>query len=394
MGFAVDLIAAKSQAAPLLGSIRLLMWTIDRECVMSTGMSFFGDLAAERRLGGSGICFWIVRLERRWQLTDASLLVGPGAVWDWLGLNQRVMLISILSCVPVSQRRAEWGPEVVWHQPNKKNCIRIFAFPDLFISLLLFYVGTKLSSWVGHRAYRFPWDCLICPPLQKGEAVQSFHCFLLPQPGSHMTWHDPKLIWIPVTPMAAFFIRSLCFMPLFSSSVELPPSGGALSAFLACWGVKKKDKTKPLSWSQLVDVFHLEFVSLSHSVFIHSPPIWLGQRRAEEKPSTNIFLFHSKSTRTRDTLPSWQPWDCGRRGLCDGGRPAGNALNTPTVLQRRGAGKGEAWENTEASKQQPVTRSTTHTLHYCPDTITIHKGEKVPLTGPDTPKKRPTIKKE
>lgn len=177
-------------------------------------------------------------------------------------------------------------------------------------------------------------------------------------------------------------------MPPFSSSVELPPSGGALSAFLACWGVKKKDKTKPLSWSQLVDVFHLEFVSLSHSVFIHSPPIWLGPRRAEEKPSTNIFLFHSKSTRTRDTLPSWQPWDCGRRGLCDGGRPAGHALNTPTVLQRRGAGKGEAWENTEASKQQPVTRSTTHTLHYCPDTITIHKGEKVPLTGPDTPKKK------
>lgn len=260
---------------------------------------------------------------------------------DWIGgwCSSASCHVSLLHREQLSDAQRLFG----LNQTKKTTtCIRIFAFPDLFISLLLFYVGTKLSSWVGHRAYRFPWNCLICPPLQKGEAVQSFHCLLLPQPGSHMTWHDPKLIWIPVTPMPAFFIGSLCFMPPFSSSVELPPSGGALSAFLACWGVKKKGKTKPLSWSQLVDVFHLQFVSLSHSVFIHSLPIWLGPRRAEEKPSTNIFLFHSKSTRTRDTLPSWQPWDCGRRGLCDGGRPAGHALNTPTVLQRRGAGKGEA----------------------------------------------------
>lgn len=34
--------------------------------------------------------------------------------------------------------------------------------------------------------------------------------------------------------------------------------------------------------------------------------------------------------------------DRGRRGLCDRGRPAAIALNTPTVLQGKGAGKAEA----------------------------------------------------
>lgn len=69
--------------------------------------------------------------------------------------------------------------------------------------------------------------------------------------------------------------------------------------------------------------------------------------------------------------------DRGRRGLCDRGRPAALALNTPTVLQGKGAGKGEAWENTEASKQQPVTQTAAHTLQYCPHTVTMHKGGKV-----------------
>lgn len=71
--------------------------------------------------------------------------------------------------------------------------------------------------------------------------------------------------------------------------------------------------------------------------------------------------------------------DRGRRGLCDRGRPAALALNTPTVLQGKGAGKGEAWENTEASKQQPVTQTAAHTLQYCPHTVTMHKGGKVPV---------------
>lgn len=133
-------------------------------------------------------------------------------------------------------------------------------------------------------------------------------------------------------------------------------------------------------------------ISPSQSVFIHSLPLWLGQRRTKLFSSffssTNIFCFTQKHIHTY-IRHSHQlaALDCGRRGLCDWGRPAGHALNTPTVLQQRGAGKGEAWENTEASKQQPVTRPATHTLHYCPDTITIHKGGKVPVTGLDTPKK-------
>lgn len=194
-----------------------------------------------------------------------------------------------------------------------------------------------------------------------------------------MTW--PKVNLDSRNSNASFFYSFFVFYAPFMRRSFI-----SLSCLLRS---EEKRQNKTPSWSQLVDVFHLEFVSLAHSVFIHSPPIWSGLRRAEEKPSTNIFLFHSKSTRTRDTLPSWQPWDCGRRGLCDGGRPAGYALNTPTVLQRRGAGKGEAWENTEASKRQPVTRSTTHTLHYCPDTITIHKGKKSRSQAWTLPKKDP-----
>lgn len=71
--------------------------------------------------------------------------------------------------------------------------------------------------------------------------------------------------------------------------------------------------------------------------------------------------------------------DRGRRGLCERGRPAALTLNTPTVLQGKGAGKAEAWENTEASKQQPVTQTAAHTLQYCPHTVTMHKGGKVPV---------------
>lgn len=127
-------------------------------------------------------------------------------------------------------------------------------------------------------------------------------------------------------------------------------------------------------------------------------------REAGEKPPKNedkkgpkhkhFSVSSEKHTYTRHS-PQLAAPDCGRRGLCDGGRPAGHALNTPTVLQRRGAGKGEAWENTEASKQQPVTRPTTHTLHYCPDTITMHKGGKSPSHRPrNTPGKRATVKKK
>lgn len=184
--------------------------------------------------------------------------------------------------------------------------------------------------------------------------------------------------------------------PLFFPLLELPPSRGALSAFLACWGEKKKNK--------LVDVFHLEFVSLSLplSFFIHPPPICLGRtetKKMKEKNKKNPKHKHfsvssEKHTYTRHS-PQLAAPGCGRRGLCDGGRPAGHALNTPTVLQRRGAGKGEAWENTEASKQQPVTRPTTHTLHYCPDTITMHKGGKSPSgRAPEHSQKKSHCKKK
>ncbi|KAG7511736.1 hypothetical protein JOB18_008343 [Solea senegalensis] len=56
------------------------------------------------------------------------------------------------------------------------------------------------------------------------------------------------------------------------------------------------------------------------------------------------------------TLTSWQSWIVEEEGFVIEGGPAELALNTPTVLQGRGAGKGEACKNTEASKQQPVTQ--------------------------------------
>lgn len=156
--------------------------------------------------------------------------------------------------------------------------------------------------------------------------------------------------------------------------------------------------------NKLVDVFHLEFVSLSLplSFFIHPPPICLGwtetkkmkEKKNKKSKHKHFSVSSEKHTYTRHS-PQLAAPGCGRRGLCDGGRPAGHALNTPTVLQRRGAGKGEAWENTEASKQQPVTRPTTHTLHYCPDTITMHKGGKSPSgRAPEHSQKKSHCKKK
>lgn len=177
-----------------------------------------------------------------------------------------------------------------------------------------------------------------------------------------------------------------------------PASGEAaewrLSISLS-WGEKKE---------KYVNVFHVEFLlslALPLLFFIHHPSILRGWRETKKKMKLknppqhkNFSVSSEKHTYTRHS-PQLAALDCGRRGLCDGGRPAGHALNTPTVLQRRGAGKGEAWENTEASKQQPVTRPTTHTLHYCPDTITMHKGGKSPSRRPqNTPRKRATVKEE
>lgn len=151
---------------------------------------------------------------------------------------------------------------------------------------------------------------------------------------------------------------------------------------------KEKDKKKS------VDAFYLE-VPLAPSLIFHSsssmPRLERNTKKEDEKKiqeHKHFSVSSVKHTYTRHSPQLAAPLDCGRRGLCDGGRPAGHALNTPTVLQRRGAGKGEAWGNTEASKQQPVTRPTTHTLHYCPDTITMHKGGKSPSRRPrNTPTK-------
>lgn len=56
------------------------------------------------------------------------------------------------------------------------------------------------------------------------------------------------------------------------------------------------------------------YLSLSHFRFsfilVLSASAGENQKKNERKkknPSTNIFLFHPKNTRTRDTLPSWQP---------------------------------------------------------------------------------------
>lgn len=304
MCFAVHLIAARSQAAPLPGSIPLLTWTITGECVTSAGMSFFGDLAAEYRLGGRK---WNLFLDcETWKEMTADRCITIGGLWCCLRLtwteSEGDAHQHLVMCLCSTENSLVRFRGCLASTRQQKNCIRIFAFPDLFISLLLFYVGTKLSSWVGHRAYRFPWDCSMCPPLQKGEAVQSFHCLLLPQPGSHMTWHDPKLIWIPVTPMPAFFIRSLFFMPPFSSSVELPPSEGALSAFLACWGVKKKRQNKtpeliPACWCIS------PWVRISLPLCFHSFSSYLV--RSETRRGKNLaqtFFCFTQKAHVRETL--------------------------------------------------------------------------------------------
>lgn len=162
--------------------------------------------------------------------------------------------------------------------------------------------------------------------------------------------------------------------PLFFSSTSGVANERNISNSLSRLLREKKRK--------YVAVFHFEF-SLSPPLLflIHHLPILPGWRetkkmKIKKKNKHKHFSVSSeKHTYTRHS-PQLAALDCGRRGLCDGGWPAGPALNTPTVLQQRGAGKGEAWENTEASKQQPVTWPTTHTLHDCPDTITMHKGGK------------------
>lgn len=85
MCFAVNLIAARSQPAPLPGSIPLLTRTINRECVTSAGMSFFGDLAAERRLGGRK---WNLFLDSEtWKEMTADRCIAIGGPWCCLRLT-------------------------------------------------------------------------------------------------------------------------------------------------------------------------------------------------------------------------------------------------------------------------------------------------------------------
>lgn len=63
----------------------------------------------------------------------------------------------------------------------------------------------------------FPWEWLLCPLLQKGEAVHWFHFLALPQPGSRMTWPTDNLdAWKPKTSTLFF----LCVYVPFLHAVE------------------------------------------------------------------------------------------------------------------------------------------------------------------------------
>lgn len=165
-----------------------------------------------------------------------------------------------------------------------------------------------------------------------------------------MTWHTDNLdAWKPKTStFCSFFVlwsftRSACLL-------------GRLTLIPVCY------------------FFHLQFQVLravSLFSFICRPI------RVEAAQTFSVLLKNAYILKP-DTL-RLAALDGGRRGLCDRGRPAALALNTPTVLQGKGAGKAEAWENTEASKQQPVTQTAARTLQYCPHTVTMHKGGKVPV---------------
>lgn len=151
-------------------------------------------------------------------------------------------------------------------------------------------------------------------PERWGSSVVSFTAARL----SHeMTW--PK-VNLASRNSGAGVLFALCVLcpprPLFFPLLELPPSRGALSAFLACWGEKKKNK--------LVDVFHLEFVSLSLplSFFIHPPPICLGwtetkkMKEKKQKTQAQTFFCFIRKTHVHETLsPAGSPGLWKKRAL-------------------------------------------------------------------------------
>lgn len=353
---------------------------------MSTRMSFFWNLAAERRLGGRQWNLFLDCETLRKMTADRCITLGG----HW-GLEDGIGgWCSSTTChLSPSQKTAEWCPGGVWRDvglKKRRNFVLHFHSPTSVILFLLFFFRDSCLFDKGFHGGRvkFPWEWLICPLLQKGEAVPSFLCLALLQPGSHMMWPTFNLdSWNPKT-STLFFLCVLCSFSLLWSCYWVE------ELYQTCLPAGEKKALQ--SWLQLVDSFHLEIqvLHISLPVCFHSFSSSLVRSETHQVVfffELKHFLFHSNHIHTY-TRHSHQlaALDCGRRGLCDWGRPAGHALNTPTVLQQRGAGKREAWENTEASKQQRVTWPAAHTLHYCPDTITIHKGGKVPVTDLHTPK--------
>lgn len=343
----------------------------------------------------SGSFFWD---GESWRETTADRCVAIGGLWcclttkDWVWrwCSSASCRVSLLHGEKLSEVQRLFGLKKPKKTKKKRREVSLFSCcSSSFIPVPLFYVGTEPSSRVVHQAYSFPWDCLIGPVPQKGEAVQLLH---LLQPGSPMRWHDPKLIWLPVTLVPAFYWFFVFYAPaFFFSSTSGVATERRMSISLSCLLGREKGK---IYWyfPPWVPSISLSLSYFSFIIFLSCEAGEIQKKWRWKKPKHKYFSVSSeKHTYTRHS-PQLAALGCGRRGLCDGGRPAGHALNTPTVLQRRGAGKGEAWENTEASKQQPVTRPTTHTLHYCPDTITMHKGGKSPSHRPrNTPRKRATV---
>lgn len=179
--------AARSQATPLLSNVPLLTWTINRECVTSAGMSFFGDLAAEWRLGGRK---WNLFLDcETWKEMTADRCITIGGPWCSLSLNRRVMLISILSCVSASRRTAEWGLEVVWPQPDEKKTASVFLPSQIFLSH--FYSSTWELSFRGGwvigpiGSHGTAWS------VHRSRKVRQFSRFIVSfYRNRALTWHD------------------------------------------------------------------------------------------------------------------------------------------------------------------------------------------------------------
>lgn len=186
--------------------------------------------------------FGTARHKGRRQLTDASLLEASGAVWRRrieFDSDAHQRLIVCLCCTERSWVKSRGC--LASKRQEKEGSVCILCCFLSFLLVPIFYVGTEPSSRVVHQAYCFPWDCLIGPVSLKGEAVQFLH---LLQPGSPMRWHDPKVIWLPVTLVPAFYLFFMFYAQafFFPSSTSAVATEWRISNSLSCLQGRKKRK--------------------------------------------------------------------------------------------------------------------------------------------------------